>query len=240
MGVRVVHTGKVDLDMSGMLDFAVSVAVGIVQRRTAAGTAIDGSNFAPYSPAYEQKLALMGESTNVDLTVTGAYIADIGERSRTVTPERASAVIGPGTGTSAEVQPLKDARERMNTRIAHDLTGEDPGIQAAKDRAALNLHRDLGVLERKHHRGAISTAEFSRLSTEAHTRHRSAIERAHKSFRKRTELTASRTGQRSPPHNVMGAWLNDGTDKMPARPHLGLSDAEMKSIADKLIRLRQG
>jgi hypothetical protein len=253
VAVTVKHQGRIDLDLSGMLDFAVSIAVGDVQRRVRDGVDLNGSAFAPYSPGYEQKLSLMGESTDVDLTVTGAYIASIGERSRTVTATGASAVIGPGTGTSMEVRPLADARERINRRIGHDLTGSDPAIEKARARADKRLNNDLKRIAKEHarHMQAIEALGRQDMRAEAHrmhaaaiaearTRHAHTIDRAHKSFHNKTKLTASRTGGRSPPHNVLGALLHYGTEKMPARSHLGLTDQERKAIAEKLVRLKQG
>src|SRR5574337_2157638 len=194
MPVKVRTQGKIELDMSAMLDFAVATAVGIVQRRTSQGIAVDGSAFAPYSPSYEKTLALMGESPDVDLTVTGAYIASIGERSRTITADRASAVIGPDTGTSAEVRPNAGSSRHFYADVANDLLAGD---------------------EHEHHcrRGRRAS--------------------------KKSKRAASRTGQRSPPHNVLGSYLHNGTEHMPARPHLDLSAAERKAIADKIIKLRQ-
>lgn len=45
---------------------------------------------------------------------------------------------------------------------------------------------------------------------------------------------AKRTGRRGPPHNVLGAWLQNGTSRMPARPWLGISPDGMDQIRDAL------
>lgn len=246
MGVTVKKQGKIDLDLSGMLDFAVSIAVGNVQRRIHEGVDLNGSAFAPYSPSYEKTLSLMGESTDVDLTVTGGYVASIGERSRSVSKERASAVIGPDTGTSAEVRPLPDARERLNRRIAHDLGAEDSAIEKARLNADKRLNDELRGIEKTHafnrvlHGDTRAHAMRAEAEAAARERHAKAIARAHKSFHNKTKLTASRTGGRSPPHNILGEILDQGGPKMPARRHLGLTDQERKQIAEKLVRLRQG
>jgi hypothetical protein len=46
-----------------------------------------------------------------------------------------------------------------------------------------------------------------------------------------------RTGKRSPPHNLLGLWLHKGTSRTPARPWLGLSPAQRKDVAARLVRM---
>jgi hypothetical protein len=48
---------------------------------------------------------------------------------------------------------------------------------------------------------------------------------------------AMATPHRSPPHNVLGRYLEFGTPRMPARPHLGLTPDEQKRVASKLRQL---
>jgi len=103
MSVKVTTRGRIELDLGAVLDFVVAQAVGLVQRRTARGIDLDGNSFKPYSPLYALQLRSVGESDKVDLTRSGAYLAGIGERSRTMTPTGARATIGPGTGTSTEM-----------------------------------------------------------------------------------------------------------------------------------------
>lgn len=47
---------------------------------------------------------------------------------------------------------------------------------------------------------------------------------------------------RSPPHNVLGALIERGTTRMPARPHLGLTAEERKRLAAQVLRyaIKQG
>jgi len=42
---------------------------------------------------------------------------------------------------------------------------------------------------------------------------------------------AKRTGGRSPPHNVLGYWIEHGTANMAARPWLGLTPDEERQLA---------
>lgn len=104
----------VGFDLNAILNLLVPLAVGMIQRRTAKGLDVDGRPFQPYAPSYAEQLREMGESTKVDLTVTGAYLADISERSRYVNEATATAraTIGPGTGTSAQVAPPSKGKKR--------------------------------------------------------------------------------------------------------------------------------
>lgn len=47
---------------------------------------------------------------------------------------------------------------------------------------------------------------------------------------------AVRTGGRSPPHNVIGAWLHFGRGRMPPRKFLGLTPRERQKISKALTR----
>lgn len=137
--------GRIELDLHAMLDYAITQAVGMVQRRSAKGIGSNASPVAPYSASYQRELAKAGESTAVDFTRTGGYLGSIGERSRTVTDTKASATYGPDAGVST------------------------PG---------------------------------------------------------------------GPPHNLRGAWFEQGTKREPPRPHLALTADERKRLADKLVRLK--
>lgn len=47
---------------------------------------------------------------------------------------------------------------------------------------------------------------------------------------------AHRTGERGPPHNVVGYWIHHGTATMPARPFMGLTreqEAELNRLLGK-------
>lgn len=118
-GIKVTTTIKksrstTTFNLHAILDLLVALAVGFIQRRTAKGLDYNGNPFPGYSSSYAEQLRAMGESTKVDLTVTGAYLADIGERSRTVNESTGSAraTIGPGTGTSAQVAPPSKGKAR--------------------------------------------------------------------------------------------------------------------------------
>ena len=117
MSVTVTTRNRVEFDLARILDVIVPVAVAMIQRRSAKGLDVNGAPFKPYSPEYAEALREGGESTAVDLTVTGSYLAGISERSRTVDAARgtATAVIGPGTGTS-EQRHFADGKAKRTGR----------------------------------------------------------------------------------------------------------------------------
>lgn len=182
MSVTVKTKGKIVLDVNAALDFVASNAISMIQRRTAKGIDSNGAPFQPYSPLYALQLQAVGEKTNVDLTRSGAYLAGISERSRTVTADRASVVIGPGTGSSPAM-PLPP-----------------PYV--------FDEHK---TPEQR----AEAFAEWK---------------------------SAPKKAGRSPPHPVLGAYLEKGTATMPARKHLGLTPDERKRLAERVAGLviRQG
>ena len=49
---------------------------------------------------------------------------------------------------------------------------------------------------------------------------------------------AKRTSGRSPPHNVLGYWIEHGTADMPARPFMGLTKEQEKELATLLDRAK--
>lgn len=172
MPLIVTRTKRADIRTDKALDAVAAVAVGVLQRRTARGIDMRGNPFRPYSASYAAALVRGGERTNVDLTVTGAFLADIGERSRVVSAQRSTMTIGPGTGTS-----------------------EGRRARAGKK------------LKRKSKTGAT---------------------------RKRGRMSVS--GGRSPPHNILGAYLHHGTATMPARPWAGFTRDETRYLAGVIAR----
>lgn len=136
------------------------VIVGMIQRRTAKGDSWKGGRLADYKRSYKEALAEGGESAKVDLTLTGSYLADIKVLKETFGQDKASLLIGPGTGTSPQVTPSNGHMQQ--------------------------------------------------------------------------------TGERSPPHNILGGYLEYGTPKMRARPHLGLTEAERKRIAALIGKVLKG
>lgn len=90
-------------------------AVGMIQRRTAKGIDMKGSAFPAYSTEYAKALREGGERTLVDLTVTGAYLADIGIRKTDETATGITVTIGPGTGTS-EQRNFEDGKAKHTGR----------------------------------------------------------------------------------------------------------------------------
>lgn len=144
MTVTVTRKGSIDFALDKALDLAVTTAVGMIQRRTAKGIDVDGRPFRAYSASYAEALREGGESLAVDLSVTGAYLAGIGERSRTVdrASMRATATIGPGTGTSEQ-------RHMSEGRAKHTGRRSPPHNVLARYLSVMRPHLGLTPDERK-------------------------------------------------------------------------------------------
>jgi hypothetical protein len=164
MPVTVTRRGRVDLDVNAALDFLVTQAVGIVQRRTARGLDINGKAFEPYSPLYSMQLRSVGERDNVDLTRSGAYLAGIRELERHVDSARGIAyvTIGPGTGTSPTrhlpppyvFDPKKTPEERAEAFADWKAAPKKPGRSPPHNQLARYLsvkrpHLGLSAEERQ-------------------------------------------------------------------------------------------
>lgn len=179
MGIFIESKGRrIEIDPGKALDWLAAQAIGMIQRRASKGIALDGSKMKPYSLSYLRQLVRMGEGTNVDLTVSGAMLADFREVARKIDGAYASVTIGPGTGTSERRRPPHSDEhiERLN----------EAGIKAKKERP----HKPRAV----------------------------------------------KTGERSPPHNVLAGMIHRGTPRMPARPFVGLTADEQKRLIDGLVR----
>lgn len=48
---------------------------------------------------------------------------------------------------------------------------------------------------------------------------------------------AVRTGDRGPPHNLLGLWIHNGRGRMPPRPWLGLSPDDKKWVRALILKL---
>jgi hypothetical protein len=152
MGVTIRRTGKpYKFDAVKVEKLIKAYVPGAIIRRTDKGISSTGSIFAPYSPEYVDALRRGGESTAVDLRLTGGLINSIKVVSIDVSANSLRFVIAPDAGTSPSVT-LADGR-------------------------------------------------------------------------------AKRKSGRSPPHNVLGYWIENGTASMPARPFLGLTPAQEKELA---------
>jgi hypothetical protein len=158
MGITVKRTGKklrFDVDIAAKI--ISTYAVGAVLRRVDRGMSLTGAAFAPYSRKYREALIKGGETTKVDLRVTGGLMSSL--KAVTFTKKSIGEV---------------DVRIRVGT-------GTSPAVSLGGGRA-------------------------------------------------------KRTGGRSPPHNVLAYWLHHGNGNTPARPFLGLTDAEERTLLALLTK----
>ena len=52
-----------------------------------------------------------------------------------------------------------------------------------------------------------------------------------------TAYRSRRTGKQSPPHNVVGYWLHHGTPTMKARPFMGLTDEQWRTLRAAIAKV---
>jgi hypothetical protein len=113
--------------------------------------------------------------------------------------------------------------DRVEVIIAPD-TGTSPQYRAPSERRA---YRQAGLAE-----GRFAERSVARTLTKAEGR----------AFAKslKYETSGARriaTGKQSPPHNVVGYWLHNGTPKMKARPFMGLTDAQYTELLREIARI---
>lgn len=126
--VTVRRSGKITLDM-GALRRLIPLIVGWVVRRTAGGRDLHERPFRGYSPRYRERLARMGETSLVDLRVTGGLLNSVRHlRTEANGKDRVTMFFGPGTGTSPQVAPpplrgKRRARRTGRRGPPHNLVG---------------------------------------------------------------------------------------------------------------------
>ncbi len=117
-------TQRIHVDAGKALALMSTLAVGFVKKRTSSGRDVAGNPFAAYRPSYASALRKGGESTKVDLTLTGGLINSIAELGRAVTADGGEVRIGPGTGTSPRVSLANGVARRTGGRgPAHNIVG---------------------------------------------------------------------------------------------------------------------
>ncbi len=151
---------------------------GMMKTRARKGLDINGNAMAPYAPSTVAAHARAGESSAVDLTVTGAMLLGLAERvaDRVLAGDRLEMVFGPDSGTSEERRFVR--------------------------------HRTKG--------GKVTT--------------KAGRKNADGSAGERSLGRAAKTGERSPAHPQLAAWIHFGTAHQPARPFVGLTKAEEQVI----------
>ena len=116
---------RVEVDKARALSLVSALAIGAIKRRTGQGLDIDGKPFRPYSQTYRRMLVEGGEDpSKVDLRLTGGMLNSVAELRRRISGRRATAWIGPGTGTSPAVSLVNGRAKRLGRRgPAHNLVG---------------------------------------------------------------------------------------------------------------------
>ena len=91
--------------------------IGELRRRVGQGLDVDEIRMQPYSKGYARQLQRMGERADVvDMWLTGGLVGSVKVLKREQTATRATVIVGPGTGTSPQVQPPRVTRTKSGKR----------------------------------------------------------------------------------------------------------------------------
>jgi hypothetical protein len=104
MGLSVVHTNKVVIDVEAIARRAAALVPGLILKRCSEGRDTSDKPFRPYSGSYMHALVFVGESTVVDLRLTGGMLNSVKLRETRKVPGGVELVFGPDTGTSPGVR----------------------------------------------------------------------------------------------------------------------------------------
>lgn len=124
MGATVVSRGQVAVDVDAIAKAVAARVPGLVARRVDAGLDIFDRPFAPYRGSYMHALTKGGESTVVDLRLTGGMLASVKVREVRRDGDDVVIVIAPDAGTSPAVS-LADGKAKRTGRRGppHNVVG---------------------------------------------------------------------------------------------------------------------
>lgn len=119
--------GKTEFDLDAMEKLIIARVPALILQRVAKGLDINDRQMAPYSAAYKETLAEMGEGQSVDLRVTGGLLNSV---RHTHTDKDANGItvhFAPDAGGSPQVRPPpggKAKAKRTGKRgPAHNVVG---------------------------------------------------------------------------------------------------------------------
>jgi hypothetical protein len=117
-------TGKIVIDVDAMAKRAAAFVPGLVLRRVDDGRDIFDRPFAPYSGSYMHALTEGGESTAVDLRLTGGLLNSVKLRETRQVSDGVELIFGPDTGTSPAVSLAGGRAKRTGGRgQPHNVVG---------------------------------------------------------------------------------------------------------------------
>ncbi len=96
---------KLTLDLTDAEKILKSLIPNLIKERVAKGFDKNGNRFVDYSDGYKDQLERMGNNTNVDLLLTGGFLADIKTLSVKRNKGYLELHVGAGSATSATVTP---------------------------------------------------------------------------------------------------------------------------------------
>lgn len=159
---EVTITNKIEIDLSRALRMLEEAAIGEVQRNTMAGKDKNGAPLRPYSKSYREALQRGGESTDVDIHVTGGLLKSMKAiRGHAAGSSRLASAIGEieiGWGdTRSEQRRFADGAAKKTGKLgpphrllAAWLTRTRPiGLTKEARRRLADLVRRIGVFKQR-------------------------------------------------------------------------------------------
>ena len=105
MTVRIRLTKTLKLDAKRIAKVLPALILGAILRRVAKGRDTSDRPFAKYSSAYLERLTEMNEGHATDLRLTGGLLNSLRHLRTSSDRDSVTITVGPGTGTSPQVQP---------------------------------------------------------------------------------------------------------------------------------------
>jgi hypothetical protein len=128
-----------------MAQLASSFFIGHVQERVGRGVDIDGKDFVRYSEGYALHLVEMGESTKVDMRLTGGMLNALGIIDKSKRGNVVSYVVGLKTGASRRVKAPKRGRARSARTRSFGGSWNVVGYAHQHGRKHLPMRRWFGI-----------------------------------------------------------------------------------------------
>jgi hypothetical protein len=192
--------------------------VGITTRRTGTPVKFDAEKAARVIGAFVPGAILL--RTDKGISTTGQAFAAYSTQyrrqlQRMGEDQKIDLRLTCGLMNSVKVREKRISANGVEVVVAPD-TGTSPQVRAPSERRAL---RRAGLVEGRFGETAVSKVlrrgEANRLSRD---------------LERESGAKQIKTGERGPPHNVVGYWIHHGTATMKARPFMGLTREQEREL----------
>ena len=200
--------------------------MGITTRRTGTPVKFDAEKAARVIGAFVPGAILL--RTDKGISSTGQAFAQYSTRyrrqlQRMGEDQKIDLRLTGGLMNSVKVRDKRISANGVEVVVAPDA-GTSPQVRAPSERRAL---RRAGLVEGRFGEQAIYR-----------TLRRGEARRLGRDLERESGAKQIKTGERGPPHNVLGYWIHHGTATTPARPFMGLTRDEEAELNRLLAKAR--